>query len=199
MYIVHIVSCLLFREDNFQCDNGNCVFEEVTCNGRDDCKDGSDETEKACTAHFCPKRAFQCAYGACIPSESRCNNKNDCIDGSDEIDCPPPPPPPPRCANGRQWPNCNPPPAPPPSQDGIITRVSTTIKEYFFRHVKELFSNSTKRENFHLIFKLEERPESIADENNSIPTTKESTREAEEKGVPDAEIDGRSLDLEAGM
>lgn len=71
-------------EDQFQCANGECIFEDRVCNGKRDCSDGSEETVAICSNHYCPSYAFRCAYGACVPGNRRCNGVNDCADNSDE-------------------------------------------------------------------------------------------------------------------
>lgn len=35
-------------EGEFTCDNGKCVRGQYKCDGRRDCEDGSDESEKTC-------------------------------------------------------------------------------------------------------------------------------------------------------
>lgn len=72
--------------ERFECRNGDCISGELLCDGRADCRDGSDETETQCTKpeFLCPAYAFRCAYGACVDGDAPCNGKKDCIDNSDE-------------------------------------------------------------------------------------------------------------------
>eukprot|EP00058_Branchiostoma_floridae_P007258 XP_002592746.1 hypothetical protein BRAFLDRAFT_67186 [Branchiostoma floridae] len=72
----------------FRCEsNGACVPEWDTCNGIDDCPDGSDE--KDCLGGQCPISGdFRCeSSGACVSERNTCNGIDDCPDGSDEKDC----------------------------------------------------------------------------------------------------------------
>lgn len=75
-----------FREDQFKCQNGECIQRGLLCDGRADCTDQSDETQLECTKPelTCPDYAFRCLYGACVSKESICNGARDCIDNSDE-------------------------------------------------------------------------------------------------------------------
>jgi len=35
-------------EERFQCANKKCIYDYKVCNGRNDCEDGSDETDETC-------------------------------------------------------------------------------------------------------------------------------------------------------
>ncbi|XP_018335834.1 modular serine protease-like isoform X2 [Agrilus planipennis] len=67
----------------FQCRSGECISDDYYCDGKENCRDGSDETEDckqiACLPHF-----FRCEYGACINGDFECDGKTDCKDNSDE-------------------------------------------------------------------------------------------------------------------
>ncbi|CAH0717661.1 unnamed protein product, partial [Brenthis ino] len=83
-------ACL--TEGAFNCFDGGCVPLEKYCDGKYDCKDGSDEN--FCTSHtpdalYCnDTHQFLCADGRkCVPSVWVCNNETDCNDGSDEYNC----------------------------------------------------------------------------------------------------------------
>ncbi|KAF8571644.1 hypothetical protein P879_03753, partial [Paragonimus westermani] len=69
------------------CRDGTCLREEYFCNGREDCRDGSDERPPHCEAPRCGPEQFGCLSGECIRSSLRCNGREDCYDGSDEIGC----------------------------------------------------------------------------------------------------------------
>ncbi|XP_046750343.1 uncharacterized protein LOC124413665 [Diprion similis] len=73
-------------EDQFTCQNGDCIASESLCDGRADCSDQSDETQEECLKPWltCPDFAFRCIYGACIDGDRTCNGVRDCADGSDE-------------------------------------------------------------------------------------------------------------------
>lgn len=73
------------KQFDFTCGNGDCIGEELVCDGKVDCSDITDEDEKLCKSIYCPKFAFQCNYGACIDGSFPCNGVRDCLDGSDEL------------------------------------------------------------------------------------------------------------------
>ncbi|XP_063725118.1 low-density lipoprotein receptor-related protein 2-like isoform X2 [Symsagittifera roscoffensis] len=82
-------------EDNFKCDNGNCVYVDGwVCDNYNDCGDYSDESPNLCniTLVQCNDDEFKCNNGKCIPKAYRCDSDNDCEDNSDEeaphVDCP---------------------------------------------------------------------------------------------------------------
>lgn len=72
-------------EDQWQCQNKQCIPKEYVCNDNYDCLDHSDE-EIGCT-QILPCDTFRCKNGHCIPNEWKCDGSNDCHDNSDEIGC----------------------------------------------------------------------------------------------------------------
>ncbi|KAK7572041.1 hypothetical protein V9T40_014513 [Parthenolecanium corni] len=71
--------------NQFQCVSGHCIDQKLTCNGKRDCDDGTDETIKQCENHKCSKNQFRCGYGACIDLKLKCDGVKHCPDGSDEF------------------------------------------------------------------------------------------------------------------
>ncbi|XP_071505175.1 uncharacterized protein [Diadema antillarum] len=71
------------REYQFECRNGECLFEHRHCNGIADCSEGEDEV--GCyDIGPCSPFQYQCANGLCIPEQQACDYFFDCPDGSDE-------------------------------------------------------------------------------------------------------------------
>ena len=78
MFLGH--SC---RDNEFRCNNGECITYLSRCNKDVDCLDGSDEANCACL-----KDEFQCENSReCIPATGLCNDVKDCKDASDERVC----------------------------------------------------------------------------------------------------------------
>ncbi|XP_024936745.1 basement membrane-specific heparan sulfate proteoglycan core protein [Cephus cinctus] len=68
----------------FRCDDGLCLQDiKMHCDGRKQCRDGSDEINCQC-----PEGQRQCDNGICIMKDFFCDTKFDCLDDSDEKDCP---------------------------------------------------------------------------------------------------------------
>lgn len=72
-------------ENQFTCNNGECILDTFFCDNLSDCEDKSDEPA-GCTGG-CKQHEFKCSNGRCIPKDALCNGKDDCGDKSDERNC----------------------------------------------------------------------------------------------------------------
>ncbi|XP_056009495.1 basement membrane-specific heparan sulfate proteoglycan core protein-like isoform X3 [Ostrea edulis] len=71
--------------DQFRCDDGMCIPDDLICDGTPDCDDRSDEFLSLCGATaLCPEGQFKCDNGDCVGADAPCNLVRDCADGSDE-------------------------------------------------------------------------------------------------------------------
>lgn len=72
---------------SFKCDNGTkCLKELNICNGRQDCRDGSDEIIGCDPERLCPPGWAKCADGGqCAPLGSFCRKRG--VVGSRQYDC----------------------------------------------------------------------------------------------------------------
>ncbi|KAK7094711.1 hypothetical protein V1264_006224 [Littorina saxatilis] len=70
----------------FKCQNGNCILQELHCDGVPDCISGDDELDCLHDAS-CFMGDFQCDDGECVHAEFRCDGTADCLDYSDEANC----------------------------------------------------------------------------------------------------------------
>ncbi|XP_074657056.1 uncharacterized protein LOC141910238 [Tubulanus polymorphus] len=70
------------KENQFTCENLQCIPVDQVCDSRIDCYDQSDEKNCSCNAN-----EFQCRMGMCIPTTQVCDRIEQCPDGSDELNC----------------------------------------------------------------------------------------------------------------
>uniref|UniRef100_A0A915LAE5 Uncharacterized protein n=1 Tax=Romanomermis culicivorax TaxID=13658 RepID=A0A915LAE5_ROMCU len=73
--------------DDFRCQSGDCVPITSTCDGTQQCLDGSDENPLYCITRRCPRLYYTCANRRCIDINKQCDGNNDCGDSSDELRC----------------------------------------------------------------------------------------------------------------
>jgi hypothetical protein len=80
--------CIECNNDDFFCNNGQCINPSYRCDGLPQCRDGSDELN--CT-YTVPCTQFECENKHCIPKSWVCDGVIDCSpdgqDYSDEHNC----------------------------------------------------------------------------------------------------------------
>eukprot|EP00057_Strongylocentrotus_purpuratus_P026763 XP_011681237.1 PREDICTED: serine protease 30 [Strongylocentrotus purpuratus] len=69
----------------FECTDSTCIPGWLTCNGNDDCSDGSDEQN----CPTCPGRYYRCADHRCISLDMLCDGTPNCANNEDEENCEP--------------------------------------------------------------------------------------------------------------
>jgi len=68
--------------NNFQCENGLCVDQQLLCDGDNHCVDNSDEKNCKCLSN-----QFPCPTGECLAADMLCDFKKGCSDRADEARC----------------------------------------------------------------------------------------------------------------
>ena len=79
-------------EGMFTCSSGECLPGRRRCDGRQDCRDASDEV-CGCADYCTGPGEHRCVDNTCVTArgggaDPRCDGARDCPDGSDEFSCP---------------------------------------------------------------------------------------------------------------
>ena len=80
-------------EGLFTCSSGECLPLRRRCDGRQDCRDASDEV-CGCKDYCTGPAEHRCVDNTCVTArggggaDPRCDGARDCPDGSDEFSCP---------------------------------------------------------------------------------------------------------------
>ena len=75
----------------FECDSGDCIPFDLTCDTIPHCLDSSDENLNYCATRRCPFENFYQCVGyswKCIPKKQVCDGVKNCGMGDDEENCP---------------------------------------------------------------------------------------------------------------
>uniref|UniRef100_A0A3Q3R0H9 EGF-like domain-containing protein n=1 Tax=Monopterus albus TaxID=43700 RepID=A0A3Q3R0H9_MONAL len=70
-------------DNEFMCQNRQCIPKHFVCDHDNDCSDGSDESQE-CEYLTCGPNEFRCANGRCLIRSWECDGDFDCHDHSDE-------------------------------------------------------------------------------------------------------------------
>ena len=75
-------------DTQFDCGDGQCIYDTWECDGWSDCSNGADEAD--CAAPSCADQGlWDCGDGQCIYTSWECDGWSDCSNGADEADCAP--------------------------------------------------------------------------------------------------------------
>ncbi|EGI60780.1 Vitellogenin receptor, partial [Acromyrmex echinatior] len=81
-------NCVFCFDNEFTCDNKECILENWVCDKFNDCGDNSDEKNcdgsKKIIMESTKCDEFKCSIGTCLPYSKVCDGNRDCPDGSDE-------------------------------------------------------------------------------------------------------------------
>ena len=76
------------EENEWRCGDGECLPQDVVCDSKKDCVDGSDEASCKASPGICSDFSFKCRNSECVNKvNAECDRVKDCSDNSDEDQC----------------------------------------------------------------------------------------------------------------